>query len=69
MKNEVFNVGVDLGNGFTNYLSQRNNNEGQRFMTRIEVMTNNAFKNQKNEIPVPTLYFLPPISTLWISFF
>lgn len=50
MKNEVFNVGVDLGNGFTNYLSQRNNNEGQRFMTRIEVMTNNAFKNQKNEI-------------------
>lgn len=48
MKDKVYAVGVDLGNGFTNYHSQKTG-QGQRFETKIEPLTTNAFKKSARE--------------------
>lgn len=50
MKKEVFSVGIDLGNGFTNYLSQRTG-EGQRFATKVKQVAEFPFsENKRSEI-------------------
>lgn len=50
MKNEVFNIGVDLGNGFTNYLSQRTG-KGQRFATKVKQVAEFPFsENKRSEV-------------------
>lgn len=51
MKNaQIFSVGVDLGNGFTNYLSQRSG-EGQRFATKVKQVAEFPFgENKRSEI-------------------
>lgn len=50
MKNaQIFSVGVDLGNGFTNYLSQATG-EGQRFATKVEPLATAAMKSSLKEV-------------------
>lgn len=46
MKKEVFSVGIDLGNGFTNFLSQRTG-EGQRFATKVKQVAEFPFSENK----------------------
>lgn len=48
MKNQVYSLGIDLGNGFTNYLSQKTG-KGQRFETKIEALTTKAFNKTARE--------------------
>ena len=52
MKNKtIYSVGVDLGNGFTNYLSQRNEGKGQRFATKVKQVAEFPFgENKRSEI-------------------
>lgn len=50
MKDKVYAVGIDLGNGFTNYLSQKTG-QGQRFATRVkQVAEFTTEENNRKEV-------------------
>lgn len=48
MKDKIYAVGIDLGNGFTNYLSQRTG-EGGRFATKVSPLVTDAFDSSVKE--------------------